>query len=309
MQGSLETLGDEDVTVDFLRHAVIVIRGHTRESQVYESVQQVAQTDNSALVFASTIESLANPYVATYSSSHERWNGCPHDVRRALDVLNLLDVRPVRPLLLALARRFSGRELPPAFRFAVSLSVRLLVTTSTGSASVEAPLAEVAHAVYTGVIETTDYLKKKLNGIIPSDDEFRAAFEIARVLRAQLARYYLRSLEIAANQESEPWFMPNEDWSIINLEHILPKNPQGSWPQFSDDETAMYVNRLGNQALLRASDNSHVGNAGFADKRRLYRESPYRLTKTVADVVDWTPEEVVARQQRLAELALAAWPI
>ncbi len=70
-----------------------------------------------------------------------------------------------------------------------------------------------------------------------------------------------------------------------------------------------YVNRLGNQALLRASDNSHVGNAGFADKRRLYRESPYRLTKTVADAADWTPEEVVARQKRLAELALAAWPM
>ena len=55
--------------------------------------------------------------------------------------------------------------------------------------------------------------------------------------------------------------------------------------------------------------NSDVGNAGFADKRPLYEESPYRLTKMIAEAADWTPEQVIARQRRLAELALTAWPI
>ena len=167
----------------------------------------------------------------------------------------------------------------------------------------------MANLVYGREIETTDSLKKKLNGIIPSDEEFRAAFKTARVPRANLARYYLRSLERAENEESEPWYVPNEDSSTINLEHILPKKPDGNWPQFSDDEAALYVNRLGNQALLRASDNSAVGNVGFADKRLLYEESPYRLTKMIAEAAEWTPEQVIIRQKRLAELALTAWPI
>ena len=309
MRGALETLGDEDITVDFLRAAVIVTRGHTRESQVYESVQNIAKTENTALGFASTIERLAHAYVATFISSHERWNGCPQGVRNAIDVLDLLDARAMRPLLLAAAGRFSRKELAATFRFAVALSVRLVVTGSPQGASVEMPLAQVANLVYRREIETTDSLKRELNGIIPSDEEFRAAFETARVPRAGLARYYLRSLERAANEESEPWYLPNEDSSIINLEHILPKKPEGNWPQFSDDEAAMYVDRLGNQALLRASDNSDVGNAGFADKRPLYEESPYRLTKMIAEAADWTPEQVIARQKRLAELALTAWPI
>ena len=309
MRGALETLGDDDVTVDFLRAAVIVTRGHTRESQVYESVQNIAKTENTTLRFASTIERLAQEYVATFISSHERWNGCPQGVRNAIEVLDLLDVRAMRPLLLAAVSRFSRKELVATFQFAVALSVRLVVAIAPHGASAEVPLAQVANLVYRREIETTDSLKKKLNGIIPSDEEFRAAFETARVPRANLARYYLRSLERAENEESEPWYVPNEDSSTINLEHILPKKPDGNWPQFSDDEAALYVNRLGNQALLRASDNSAVGNVGFADKRLLYEESPYRLTKMIAEAAEWTPEQVIIRQKRLAELALTAWPI
>ncbi len=309
MQGSLETLGEEDLTVDFVRDAVTVMHGRTQESRVYEAVQSVAKRENAALRFAAKLDGLATGYVAVFTSSHERWNGCPQDVRRAIDALNLLAVRPLRPLLLAVERKFGDPEVAATFRFAVSVGVRLLVTIPERSASVEAPMAQTANGVYRGDIETTDHLKKKLNGVTPSDEEFRAAFEIARVSKAELARYYLRSLERAANREPEPWFIPVEDRAVITLEHILPKTPEDRWPQFGEDEAAGYVNRLGNQALLRASDNSRAGNAGFADKRPLYWESPYRLTQMVADAEDWTPAEVVARQKRLAELAVAAWPI
>ena len=38
MRGTLESLEDENITVDFLRHALIANRGYTRESQVYDAV-------------------------------------------------------------------------------------------------------------------------------------------------------------------------------------------------------------------------------------------------------------------------------
>ena len=78
-----------------------------------------------------------------------------------------------------------------------------------------------------------------------------------------LAREYVQKIVMAARNEPEPWFIPTQDRSVINLEHILPKKPEGNWPQFTDDEAAMYVNRLGNQALLRASNNSDVRSAGW----------------------------------------------
>lgn len=63
--------------------------------------------------------------------------------------------------------------------------------------------------------------------ITPSDSEFRQAMAVARVSNTRLARYYLRSMEMTAKEEPDPSFVQVQDTSIINLEHILPKKPEG----------------------------------------------------------------------------------
>jgi uncharacterized protein DUF1524 len=136
--------------------------------------------------------------------------------------------------------------------------------------------------------------------VTPNDEEFRIEFETARVSKAQLARYRLRSLEMAAKGESEPWLMPTNDRSVINLEHILPKKPDVNWPQFSEEEVGVFVNRLGNQALMRASDNSDLKSATFADEKRTYSSSPYVLTSQIGDLDKWNAESVAVRQKSLA---------
>lgn len=309
MRGTLESLEEENITVVFLRHALIAIRGHTREIEVYDTVQDMVKGDQAAVNFASTLEVLANAYVATFNPEHEKWNGYPDSSRRAIEVFNLLNIRPMRALLLAVTAKFTPKESAQTFQFLVSLGVRLLIASSTRSGSVELPLAGASNDVFTGKIETTGDLKKRLNDIMPTNEEFRSAFEMARVAKAQLARYFLRSLEMAAKEEAEPWFMPTQDRSIINLEHILPKKPEDNWPQFTDDEAAMYFRRLGNQALMRASDNSDLKSAEFRDKKRIYAESPYVLTSQIAALDDWSVSAISTRQTALADLALVTWPI
>jgi hypothetical protein len=151
-------------------------------------------------------------------------------------------------------------------------------------------------------------LRARLKDITPSDEEFRIEFESARVSKAALARYYLRSLEMAAKGESEPCFMPTDDRSVINLEHVLPKKPESKWPQFSEEEIDVFVNRLGNRALMHASDNSDLRSTAFDGKRKIYAASPYVLTSQIAELKTWNAEHVAIRQKALAELALKAWP-
>jgi hypothetical protein len=93
------------------------------------------------------------------------------------------------------------------------------------------------------------------------------------------------------------------------LEHVLPKKREGNWPQFTDDEASMYVNRLGNQALLQASTNSSLGSVGFADKKPVLKASRYILTSQIADCADWSAVEIAERQKSLAILSPTAWPI
>ena len=184
-----------------------------------------------------------------------------------------------------------------------------MITGSTRTGSVEEGIAEAAHQIFTGILTTASALKRKLVNLTPSDGAFSAAFETATVSNRKLARYYLRSMELTVKGECEPWHIPNDDRSEINLEHVLPEKPEGNWPKFSDDEVRLYRKRIGNLCLMRASDNSTAKSASFSRKVRIYANSPYALTKQIATVSDWTVVDIADRQKILAEIAVRTWTI
>ena len=310
MRGSLETNDEDDMTVTFLRHALIVQSGPVRESEVYRKVQDAVRSADTAVTFATDLDRLATTYVAMSNPDNVIWNGYPPATRKAISVLHALNIRPMRPAVLAVADRITDEgEVADALKFLLSLGVRLLLASSTRSGAIETALGNAAYSIWKGEISSAVELRKALTQITPSDAQFRTALETARVSKASLARYYLRSLETTANDEGEPWFMPTEDATVINLEHILPKKPDGNWPQFNDDEVRLYGNRLGNLALMRASDNSSVRNAPFKDKRKLFAKSPYVLTSEIAGYRNWTVKGIAKRQVRLAKIAPSAWPV
>lgn len=309
MRGALESATDDpEITMTFLRHALITQKGYLRKAQVFEAVRDLVKSEQGAVSLASTLENLATAYVATLNLDHEKWNGYPDAGRRAVEVLNVFDIKPMRPLMLAIAATMVPKEGATSLRFLVSLGVRLMIASSTRSSSVEVPLAEAAKKVAAGEVETADDLRAQLEGITPGDEEFTEEFRAARVSNARLARYYLRSMEMAAKDEPEPYFVLHEDREIINLEHVLPRKPEENWPQFSEEDVRRLATRLGNQALMRHGDNSEARSDSFEDKKPLYAGSPYLLTKMLAEADDWTEETINQRQERLAELALKAWP-
>lgn len=308
MRGALEALEEDDVTIDFLRYAVIAMTGYKREADLYDTFKKLTKTEKQAVSLATSLDDLASVYAATLSSDHTSWNEYPASARKALQVLNLLDIRPMRALVLAVAAKMGTGEAAKTLKSLASLGVRLLTASSTRSASVETPLAETARKVYAQEVTTAVGVRTELAGITPSDSVFLDAVKTTKISNARLARYLLRSLELVNSGESEPYFIPNDD-EVINLEHVLPKRPDGNWPGWSEDERRAHVSRLGNQALMRASDNSHLKSSAFADKRLSFAQSPYSLTSQISEVDEWLPEQINARQQTLAELAPKAWPV
>jgi uncharacterized protein DUF1524 len=93
------------------------------------------------------------------------------------------------------------------------------------------------------------------------------------------------------------------------LEHVLPEDPKGNWPGFDEESTKMYVKKIGNLALLLAKKNSEAGSGDFGTKKTVYKDSPYVLTRQIADASTWGPTEIKARQKGLADLAITAWPL
>jgi hypothetical protein len=77
------------------------------------------------------------------------------------------------------------------------------------------------------------------------------------------------------------------------------------------------TNALGNLVLTR--DNSAYYNHAFPQKRgaagpgipakACYAQAPLAQEQELAGLEDWTPEEIIARQHRLANWALQRWAV
>ena len=103
------------------------------------------------------------------------------------------------------------------------------------------------------------------------------------------------------------------DLGTVTLEHILPKKPKDlkEWSGFGDEDAAsLWLERLGNLALLESAKNTTASNRKFADKKRLVYNADkcgILLTNELCDLSEWTPDTVKERQLRLAKLAAEVW--
>lgn len=311
MKALLESItDDDDITITFLRQLLISMFGHVKKEEVYDYVQRNARGTPAAMNMLAKLESGATDYVAILTPDHEKWNEYPPSTRRAIQtVVRALRIRPIRPLMLAITRTFDTAETDRAFRMLVNLSVRFLIVGGLRSGTVEERLALAAAQVSDGKIQDTTSLLTFIESIVPGDATFEEGFRTATVSAAHLARYYLRSLEMTVKDEPDPYFIPNDDQSVINLEHVLPIEPGANWPQFTPELAAAYHRRIGNMALLRARTNANLHSAPFSEKREVYRDTPYELTAQIADLPDWTPVEIALRQSKMAAIAVRTWAV
>ncbi len=310
MQALLESLADEDITLDFLRQMLISMYGYLREPDIYDRVERNARGIIPAVEMLGRLESAASDFVALQNPDHEKWNAYAASTRRAIQTLVQLRPKPARPLLLAIARSMEPAEADRSFRLLVSASVRLLIVGGARSGSVEQALASSAKEVSDRKTKTAKDLRSALGKIIPNDAEFEREFSTATVSQAYLARYYLRALESQVKGSDQfPYFLPNDNQEVINLEHILPKEPLDYWPKFDPETAEAYYRRLGNMVLLKAKDNSDLKSAAFQKKKAAYATTPYTLTNQVAALEDWTPQAIEDRQATLARLAVETWPL
>ena len=308
MNGTLEAIEDDEITITFLRHLLISLLGHVKERDVLARVQQRVKGRAPAIEFLDTLSLAARDYVAMLTPTHQKWIEYPAGTKNHVGTLLLLKVTPLRPLMLAVSRNFSQSEAGKAFHQFVSWSVRFRIAGGARSGKVEEALAEAARKVSVGEVASAAGLLEELRPVLPNDTAFQLAFRDATVAIHGLARYYLRALEQKSQGQPEPEWVPNEE-TVITLEHVLPQHPGKNWVDVEPAIHSVYHRRLGNMVLLSQTTNHSIGNDSFADKKMAYEESTYELTKEVGGLTNWHATEIEQRQSRLAALAVETWPL
>ena len=309
MKDNLEEIDDDDRAINFLRHAVTATMKFVRADDIFDTVQKACRGKTASLKFLNDLETLSRRYVATFQPSSSFWDGYSQTSTKALATFNRFDLKPVRPLLLALALKFDTRRFEAAIQLLVSISVRLVIASRTRTGSNEQAFASAALRVFNGEITDIKGLVGALKNVIVTDLEFADEFAKATVSKIELARYYLHALEAANANEVEPWHVTNDDPATITLEHVLPQKLNSAWPNFDVESHRAYKRRIGNLCLLTKSGNNVVGGKAFEQKKATLAKAGLALTKSIGEHTTWGAAEIEARQQELTQIAIRAWPI
>ena len=74
MNGLLDGLGIDEITLTYLRHLAISLFGHTREKEVLERIKTNVSGERPAIDFLDSLAENANDYVAIMTPTHAKWN-------------------------------------------------------------------------------------------------------------------------------------------------------------------------------------------------------------------------------------------
>lgn len=142
----------------------------------------------------------------------------------------------------------------------------------------------------------------------PRDEEFWDEFTRKDVYNLTRRNYLLSKLENYGRKE----YVNVENYTI---EHIMPQNPKlsGEWQgmlgKLWQEIQARYLHTIGNLTLT--GYNSELSDRSFLNKRDMeggFRDSPFRLNRSLAKLETWGEKQIQDRADELAELALKVWP-
>lgn len=304
MTAGLATIEGRESTPDFLRHYWISTREMVREKDLFKIISTEIRTSRLAAQLSTGLAKSAQQYASLANPSHPNWRSTA--VRESLQVLQLFRVKTPRPLLLAASEELPDNQFQRVLAAVARWSVRLAIVGGLGSGTAEEIFGEAARDVRRKKIKSVSTLKDCLKTIIPSDQDFLGAFANKRIKNGRQSRYLLAELEKQARGQAQEVseLTTNLDENRVNLEHVMPRNSK-AW---SIDDHSLYVDRIGNMALMLAKVNRRQGDDTFESKKEAFRRSKLILTRSLAQFPSWGPDQIAERQQHLANLAVKAWP-
>jgi hypothetical protein len=255
-------------------------------------------------VLLDELERDADVYSALVDAAHDRWRD-HKEVRRWIRILRIFNVRQLTPLMLSASRKLGIEEFNKVLKLCVVVSFRYSIIGRNNPNELERTYNQVAVDIHTGKLSKAAQIFEQLRPIYVEDGDFKREFtytQINTARRKPLVRYVLFELERDASGT-----VLDVDDDSATIEHILPENPSNQWlPAFPVDVQDSFIFRLGNYTLLEPSPNRAVENGSFAEKRLVYAQSRYALTRSIlAD--DWTTDSITSRQEHMATRAAHIW--
>lgn len=309
----MSRLGDRRAD-DFLKAFWTSRYGRIQRGRLFHELKRRYSGKNKSLALSGDLAEVAEKYAGLEIADSDIWKGFQASAHDAVRALDLLGGKQTHPILLAALEEFPPAETTKLLQNLVTLIVRYQSIGRGRTGRLEITAASVASNIFKGKHKSSAAASTELKAILPKDEEFRQDFEKHGDIKAAVARWMLRALEMQAwvesNKGKSPQLAPIPDPEKVNLEHVLPKNPGSDWSAITKADPNLVDecgNKLGNLCLLDKPSNKAKAAKPFPDKLAVYKGSSFLLTQDVAKAVIWNRISIEDRQKRLAALAVRVW--
>lgn len=243
-------------------------------------------------------------------------------------LLRARTVAVFQPLMIAMRERWpsDGAAYTRILDLCERFAVRTYVIGGYRADAGQTRLYRLAHEVYSGTrdVAALDAALRKLVYEYASDSYLRQSLLDTEFnwyrwshLRFFLFEYELHLLNGASPDIGYSYFGKSKREKTV--EHVLPQTAKSPYwtKRFTNEQRRAYTNTLGNLVLTR--DNSSYSNKDFPYKRgaagpgipnvTCYAQAPLQQEQELAQLAEWVPDAILARQERLAAWALKRWAV
>ena len=279
----------------------------SRHSELFKNIRsQIKDREKVFRLIREMDEDLEN-YLSLSSPELSDWS---QEDKQSAAILKTFRVRQPFPLLLAAKRKFTAAEFSRLFIALTIISLRYNIIGSYSPNEQERKYNQTAERISKDEITSLTQLWPQLKAVYIEDERFKTDFAEKSIRTTdsrnkRIVRFILCAIEKHLSGNDYDFASDS-----FNIEHILPQNAPDGWEGFSNEEANALLYRLGNMTLLNAAENRDLGTKPYTEKRPVYGESHFALTRRLAEEnSEWTPERISAWQHWLATQAAAIWRI
>lgn len=299
----IETLNGIDAT-KYIRHYWNAQYRFIREKDLYTAIRRkmnnstkIAELMQDLVCLSELYASLNHPHLITYFEN-------PKLIEQNKEVSSL-GAKSYYPIMIALViKGYSESEILRIHSILETFIVRNFTVSGKTANRSEKNFAEIAQKIAREDLKGTSAIIESIHELIITDEEFYDNFKRFGVKKGNVIRYMLRKIHNYQNKETRII----ADNNLIHVEHIMPKKLRRAddW-KVNPEQHELYVNRLGNLTLLGEEYNRNAVNKDFNSKKDIYDMSEIPMTNSLTNYNCWSIDEIEARQEDLAKIALDIW--
>lgn len=310
----ISTIGDRKGD-DFLKAFWTSRYGRVQRGRLFAELKKRYNSKLQIAELSNELAMVADFYGNLEISDSDLWRQYSQATRFNIESLSLLGAKQTHPILLAAIEKFSQADVEKLTGYLVTLILRYQLVGRGRTGKLEIQSASIASGIWSQKFKSASAVWENLKALLPSNEEFFEDFSRHVENKPARARWFLRELEkqnwINTNPRKPLQTEPIRDPDLVNLEHILPKNPNQEWNSVisSDRELSSdWINRLGNLCLLDKINNKREASCAFNKKAAIYANSAFSLTREISSKYsNWDRSAIESRQKILANLALDRW--